>query len=120
MILVGDADIATSVLVIPCDKQRCYYINVKHLPAEKQPILYGDYKSQYIYARKCICGTTPCKGILDPDWNKTMYTSYLPIGETYEIQKEKVKVAKDLLKKTHGKVNDLIEILQEYYHEFLD
>jgi len=114
MVLVGNSDVATSILVIPCDKQPLYQLNVKPIPDGKLPILYGNFTKQYVVARKCICGETPCKGIITTDWDDVQQSSYVPMGDTFDVHKKNVQVAEELFSRSDGNVSMILEAIQEY------
>lgn len=115
MILIGGPDIATSILVIPCDKQSLFHINVKPIPENRHAILYGNFATQHAFARKCICGQTPCKGIVSKDWTDNDYNAMVPMGATFEIHKKDCELAKELIKSAYGSINIAIEAIQEHY-----
>ncbi len=119
MILIGGPDIATSILVIPCDKQPLFNLNIRPIPEGKHAILYGNFATQHAFARKCICNQTPCKGIVTKDWLDDKYNSAVPMGPTYEIHKKDCELAKELIKTAYGNVSIVAEAIQEQTNKLL-
>jgi hypothetical protein len=115
MILIGDQDIATSILVIPCDKQPLYHFNVRPIPEGRHAILYGNFATQEAFARKCICCRTPCIGVISKDWTDNRFNAIVPMGATYEIYKRNAEVATELVKSAYGSTNIAVEAIQEHY-----
>jgi len=112
MFLIGDSDVATSILVIPCDKQSPYQIDIKPIPHGKQPIYFGNFVTQYVFAKKCICGKTPCKGIVTNDWFDVRYSSLIPMGNNYDEHKQNVEMAGQLVARACGDVNIVLQAIQ--------
>lgn len=117
MLLIGGSDIATSIMVIPCDKQPLFHLNVKKIPEGKHIIIYGNFEDQIAFARKCICGMTPCQGVITTNWHDMRYNALVPIGDTYEEHIKNVALAKDLTKSAYGCANVAVEAIQEHYKQ---
>ena len=116
---MGDMDIATSVLVIPCDKQPLYHLNIKPIPKGKHAILYGNFVKQQAIARKCICGMTPCQGVITSNWMDNRYNSLMPYADTYDLHKKEIELVEEMVASARGNVKLVIETIQENYDKMI-
>jgi hypothetical protein len=94
-------------------------MNIKEVQKGKHAILYGDFMKQLVIARKCICGKTPCQGVITSNWDDDRYNSVMPYADTYDSYKKELKLVEEMVSLAHGNVNIVIETIQENYDKMI-